>query len=150
MKLEVVQTTVEHLKELDADIRPKDRLEALRLGFEPITALIQCHKYAIVRKTILIDGEVAAVYGVTGNLFSNRNTLYLATSNAVNSIPHITFVRIYIAELEDLQKVFDKLDCFVDAQYHEAIKLIEFVGFKKEQTLELNGNQFYLYSLESS
>lgn len=149
MKLEIIQTTVEHLKSLDQNIRPKDRLEALRLGFEPIQALIQCHKYAIVRKTILIGGEVAAVYGVTGNLFSNRNTIYLATSNIVTQIPHITFVRIYIAELEELMKVFDRLDCFVDSQYSEAIKLIEFVGFKKEQTLELNGNEFYLYSLES-
>lgn len=149
MKLEIIQTTVEHLKSLDQNIRPKDKLEALRLGFEPIQALIQCHKYAIVRKTILIDRQVAAVYGVTGNLFSDRNTIYLATSNVVTKLPHISFVRIYIAELEELSKIFQKLDCFVDAQYSEAIKLIEFVGFKREQTLELNGNQFYLYSLES-
>ncbi len=148
--IDIVTTTIEHLKELDQNIREKDKQEALNLGVEPLKALIQCHKYAVLRNTILINGRVAAVFGVTGNLFSEEHTLYLITSEVVTEIPHITFVRTYIHELEKLLSIFDKLNCYVDAEYKEAIKLLEFVGFRKEQTLILNDHEFYYYKIDSN
>lgn len=145
--IEIVQSKPEHLIALSDNIRQKDRIESLRLGVEPLKALTQCFKYAIVRKTILIDGKVAAVFGVTGNLFANQNTLYLATSNTVKQVSSLTFVRTYIQELDKLKAAFEKLVCYVDAEYYEAIKLLELVGFEREQTLTLNDNEFYLYGL---
>lgn len=147
--VEVVQSTPEHLVELTKRIRHKDAQESLKLGFEPLVAITQCFKYAVLRKTVLINGEVAAVFGVTGSFFAEQNTLYLITSEVVNQVSPLTFVKIYLQELEKMISTFNKLVCYVDVDYKEAVRLLELVGFEREQTLNLNGHEFYLYSLES-
>lgn len=149
MLITIVPSEPSHLSLLSDNIREKDKKECIRLGCQPLHAITQCFKQAVLRSTVLVDGEVAAVFGITGSLFSSQNTLYLITSEVVKKISHITFVRICLQELEKFMMICEKLICYVDVEYKEAIKLLELVGFEREQTLTLNDNKFYLYGITS-
>ncbi len=87
------------------------------------------------------------MFGVTGSLFSEWNGIYFVTGTEVEKLPAVTFVRLYVQELEKLRSLFPRLICLVDSEYKEAMKLLELVGFKKMKEVLFKDKMSYLYEL---
>lgn len=132
MNITVRASRYSDIKDLCSDLRSKDRLESLKLGFEPDIALKYSYKNALWRKTGLINDKVAAMWGVVGSGLSDTGYPYLMTGILVEQIAPITFVKIYKQELSEMKQLFPILENYVDSSYTESVRLLKMTGFELE------------------
>lgn len=140
--IEIRDSRLSDVKELIKTLRLKDRLESERMGFAPEVSLKYSYKNAVYRKTALIDGQIAAMWGVVGTLTSNHGHPYLVTSVLVETIPSISFVRIYRHEVYHMNLLFKTLENYVDATYLESVRLLQLTGFTVHPANDLKFRKF--------
>lgn len=134
VKVEIVDSQFKHINELCSDLREKDRIEVEKFGFRPFVVLRHSFKNAVYKKTALIEGRVAAMWGVTGSVLSELGHPFLLTANSVGTIPAKTFVTIYLQELSNFLHIYPELENYVDETYSESVKLLRMTGFEFELT----------------
>lgn len=144
--IEVVPSTTDHVRELTDNMRQSDRDELIRLGLEPSDGLFFSYEFSVVRKTALIDGKVAAMWGVFGTPTGITGQPYLLTSPLVETISPFKFAKIYKNEVEQMKKLFPVLQNYVDASYTGAVRMLKIAGFILEEAT-LNDNAFYKFSM---
>lgn len=132
-EIKIVPTTSEHLRVLAETLRPEDRQEILAFGITPERALWRCYRSSLFSKTGLIDGEVAAIWGVNGAFLGDIGAPWLLTSPAVKKISPLKFCRIYQKEALYMLELFTELSSIVDANYSAAIRLLEVIGFNLKE-----------------
>ena len=147
--IEVVDTTIKHAKEISLNLREEDRQEAIALGQDPIKGVFYIYRSAQRKKTVLVDGQVAALAGVGGTILGNAQP-FLVTSTVVEKVSPFTFARVYKQELEDWKKYFPVLENYVDSRYKGAIRMLKIAGFKITGPFPMrpNGALFYKFRLE--
>ncbi len=128
-EVNIVSTNGSHIAVLKNNLRRQDADEILRFGVSIKHALWRSYRTSVVRKTALIDGVVAACWGVNGMLMGNIGQPWLMTTPEVKRISPLKFVRIYQEEVIQMLKMFPKLENFCDAEYDSAIRLLEIIGF---------------------
>lgn len=129
MKVEIVDTCARHVRELGVVLRAADRQEIEVYGFPTNKALWRSFKGSIMRRTALIDGDVAAIWGVGGAPLSETGQPFLMTSDAVEKVSPLRFVRIYQNEVLKMLQLFPHLVNYVDAAYTKAVRLLDIIGF---------------------
>lgn len=149
VKIEIVDSTPKHTRELGKTLREEDKKEAERLGLDPAKAVFYAYRQASYRKTALIDNKVAAVWGVAGTPLGFTGRPYLITGTEVDKISPIKFARIYLEEVKKMRKLFPILENYVDASYLGAVRMLRIAGFKFNRTLSLGENKFYIFTMES-
>ncbi len=113
---------------LARNLRDGDRLECASLGFDPVTGLRKSFKSALIRRTAEIDGEVAAMWGISGTAFGHTGYPWLMTAPAVERVP-VTFLRVARSELGRMRRMHRVLRGDVAADYRMACRLLEVLGF---------------------
>lgn len=136
----ILPTVPPHLRELAAVLRPEDEREILAFGITPEKALWRSYKASLWAKTVYIDGQIAAIYGIGGTLLGDPARPWLLTSEQVKKISPLKFARHYQAEVKEMLKIYSKLSSIVDADYSAAIRLLEIIGFEVSAP-EKMGNQ---------
>lgn len=125
----IVDAEREHVAALVQNMRAEDAAEAEALGLRPRAALWRSFRRSILRRTAFIDGEIAAMWGLCGNLLSDEAMPWLATTPAVERMP-VAFVkegRRAIAEMISIRPVLRNV---VPARYTKAVGLLYMLGFK--------------------
>lgn len=130
MKIQIVETTAEHIRELGRNLRPEDRKEVESYGFPTNKALWRSFKNSIMRRTALVDGEVAACWGVGGVPMGGEGAPWLITSAVVEKVSPLRFTRIYQNEVLKMLQVFPILVNYCDAGYAKAMRLLDIIGFR--------------------
>ncbi len=125
----IVPATPAHIRELRETIRDGDRREIEAFGFTCAKGLWQSYKNGLMNKTGLIDGKVAAVWGVGGVYMGEIGQPWLLTSREVYKISPLKFARIYQKEVIKMLELFPTLMNYVAADYPEAVRLLSIVGF---------------------
>ena len=125
----IVPTIASHISSIKTDLRPKDQAEILRFGISIQHALWRSYRQSVLRKTALIDGRVAAVWGVCGTFMGEVGIPWLMTTPAVKKVSPLKFARIYQSEVLDMLKIFPSLVNYVDSEYTSAIRLLDIIGF---------------------
>ena len=149
MKIEIVPSELRHVRELALSIREKDQDEARALGLAPHRGLHFAYTHATLRRTCLVDGSVAAMWGVCGTPLGIAGQPYLITGTVVNQISPVKFARIYIKEVESMRNLFPVLENYVHADYIGAVKMLQLAGFELSDKLIINGSDFYRFSMRS-
>lgn len=129
MRIEIVPSLSLHVPQLAKTLREKDRIEAEGLGLNPRKAVFKTYKGACYRRTCLIDDEVAAMWGLHGELLGNTGRPYLMTGTVCERVSPLTFARIYKQEVHVMKEFFPELVNIVDASYYEAIRILKLSGF---------------------
>lgn len=127
--IEILDSTAAHARELSQTMREQDRLEALRMGLDPRKAIFYVYRRAFFRKTVLVDGRVAAMYGIVGSPIQHVNYPYLMTSSEVQKVPPLVFTRVYLKAVKEMTTLASLLEGYVDFEYSEAIRLLRIAGF---------------------
>lgn len=148
MKVEVVDTTMSHIRELRKTLREADKKEAIAAGLDPMRACVYAFKQACWRRTGLIDDQPAAIWGVRGNLLGLVGQPYLITNTRVDLISPLKFAKIYIKEVQVMKKMFPVLENYVDASYTGACRMLSLAGFKLDP-ITINNHEFYRFSMAS-
>src|ERR1700734_3016539 len=129
MSIEIVPATEAHARELLTRLLAADRAEITAAGIRPGRAVLSSWRRAVVRKTALVDGDVAAVWGVTGVLLGSVGNPWLLTGAACERVSALRFARIYRDEAREMLSVFPRLENFVDATYVGAVRMLTLAGF---------------------
>lgn len=127
--VEIVDSLPSHVAQLKGNLRPEDIKEVLRLGVSVERALWRSYKESLIRKTALIDGRVAAMWGAKGGVMAKEGMVWLLTSPDVKKVSPLQFARIYQEQVYNMLKIFPILENYVDASYSSAIRLLEIIGF---------------------
>ena len=94
--LELRFSELKDVRELSKRMREQDKQEAIALGYQPHKALYYSFKHGLYRITALIDGEVAAMWGVGGSPMGLVGQPYLITSNLIYKLSSVReFINIY-------------------------------------------------------
>ena len=115
---------------LAATLRDGDRAEIQAMGRDPRRALRFAYRASLMPPRVAtVDGQVAAMWGLGGDLISDVGEPWLLTGHAADRVP-FAFVRIAKAELAAMLAVKPRLDNYVAADYAKAVRLLEGLGFR--------------------
>ena len=147
--IEIVPSIALHARELALTLREKDKAEATALGLDPVKGTFYAYRHACYRMTALIDDEVAAMWGLHGELLGSVGYPYLITGTKVEKISPLNFARVYIKEVQVMRNLFPVLENFVDASYEGAIKMLKLAGFTLTGPYQIKDNMFYKFRMET-
>lgn len=144
----IIPTTPHHIIELSETIREEDMAEIENYGIPCAEGLWHSYRYGLGNKTAIIDGEVAAVWGVGGNYLGSVGRPWLLTSNAVHKISPLKFARIYQKEVYAMLEMFDRLENMVDDKYEKSKRMLSIVGFTLGEPEKWGQGMFRKFSME--
>lgn len=128
-EITITNTCPFHLREM-AEAMSVDSAEiAYKLGFTPLKALWQSYRGSIICKTAHINGKIAAIWGLSGSVFSDTARPWLIMTPETKEHPMRVAFR-YRKELENMLKMFPILEDYVPADNEASIRLLEIMGFK--------------------
>lgn len=149
MLVEVVDATREHIAALAPNLRHQDKLEVQAAGLTPHKAIWRGYRGSAFCRTGLVNGEVAAMWGLYATPFAHVGHPWLLTAPACDRIP-LSYIRIGAQEVGFMLMLCPKLTGMVDATYHRAIRFLEQLGFKLSREFPYGPQSmpFRMYSLE--
>lgn len=135
----IVPTVPAHIAALKKNLRQEDADEILRFGLSVQHALWYSYRRSLIRKTALVDGVVAAAWGVHGVFMGQKGQPWLLTSPEIKRVSALRVAREYQKEVLEMLNIFPVLENYVDSAYPAAIRLLEIVGFMVGEPEILHG-----------
>lgn len=126
---EIVIATSDHVRAIAGRLRPGDAAEVEAAAWSQQRALWQSKRSATIAKTMLVGNGVAAIWGMHGSPLIGVGRPWLLTSPLVERVK-IGFVREVKAEMRSFLSICPELHGMVDARYHQAVRLLEHLGFE--------------------
>ena len=111
-----------------ANMRKKDIEECKAYGMSPGRALNIAIRDSLYAKSVWLDGKIIAMIGLSGPIISDTGCPWMLTGNGIEKVP-VTFVKVAIKELDEMNRHKPILSNYVLADYHEAVKFLSVVGF---------------------
>jgi hypothetical protein len=124
-----------------------DICEILSEGITPAQALERSYRTSVWSRTLLIDGEIAAVGGCAGTLLSGIGHPWLLTTAAVERIP-VGFVREGQRQIAEMLTMFPVLENCVDAKYAQACRFLGVLGFSLGEPFRAAQGVFRRFRME--
>jgi hypothetical protein len=125
----IESATSEHATELARCLRADDVLELLAAGTTPLKGLMHAYRSSVVAKTAFVDGDIAAMWGISGSPLQRIGRPWLLTALPVERVK-VSFLRIARAEVATMLAFCPELRGYVDARYSRALRLLSVVGFE--------------------
>jgi hypothetical protein len=114
---------------LAKNLRDGDRLEVASLGLTPRIGIRKSFSNALYRKTALIGGEIAAMWGLGGTAFGHTGHPWLMTAPIIETLP-VSFLREARWELGRMLATHRCLTGWVAADYTMACRFLYVLGFE--------------------
>ena len=135
--VETRRATIADVYALALNLRAGDRAEIAAMGRDPRRALRFAYRISLVPPRVAtVDGEVAAMWGLGGDILSDVGEPWLLTGHAADRVP-FAFVRIAKAELAAMLAVKRRLENYVAADYPKAVRLLDELGFKLDEAVHV-------------
>jgi hypothetical protein len=128
----IIPTTVEHIRQLIADLRDDDRREIEKWDVSPFKGIWRNYKGSKDCRSLFIGDRIMAIGGINGSVLGFVGKPWLMTSNAVNNYP-LVFAVIYRREVHKWLKSYRFLETFVDSCYAKSIQMMRIIGFKERE-----------------
>jgi hypothetical protein len=146
---EILPASIEHLRELAANLRKDDADELVATGVTVRKALWRGYRRSLWCQTALIDGQVAAVWGLNASPLGRHGVPWLLTSPAIELMP-VAFLREAKKEVARMLRFSSCLENRVLATYGGAVRLLECLGFTIDpaEPSGRNGEMLALFRLE--
>lgn len=151
----VVSTEFDHLREINGTMREADRREIEGLGVTVRQALWRAWRSSVMCRTGLVDGRVAAVWGLCVaqrpgvSLLSRTGVPWLHTTAAVERVP-VGMVREARANVAAMLALYPRLENYVAADYAQAVRLLRLLGFTIDapQPVGRDGAPYCLFHMD--
>lgn len=129
--VDIVVATEAHAVALGVDMRSADVAEVWASGrLLPIEAVKKSMAVSVDSWTLLIDGQVAAVFGVAeGSLLSGLAHPWALTSDLIAKHPRVAY-QVSLVVLDYLREKYPFLVNAIDARNTKALAWARKVGFK--------------------
>ena len=147
MTHQILPATERHAEYLRDHLRMGDLLEVTCLGVTPAEALRASLAGSIYARTGMVDGRVAAMWGVGGSPLGGIGEPWLLTTPAVEAIP-VRFVRTARDEVGEMLRLFPVLSNYVSVQYRQACKMLEVIGFRLGDPVRIGAGLWHEFRME--
>lgn len=137
--IEIFPTTPQHMLELRTTLREEDASEICKFGLPIRRALYRSFRNSIFTRTALVDGKVAASWGLCGVLLGESGHPWLLTGTECDKVSPLTFARIYKREVQEMLTHFPVLENWVDNGYYKSIRLLSLIGFTLDDPMPIKG-----------
>lgn len=127
-RLQIIPAEISHVYALAATLRREDASEIDATGFGCRDGLRAIYRGALLRRTAMVDGEVAAMFGLTGDALSDSGEPWLLTSAAIERVP-CAFLREARREVASMLRIKPVLHNYVMASYTRACRFVLLLGF---------------------
>lgn len=124
----IVPSVIADVYRLAASLRPDDAAEITCFGLNPRKALRLNYRDAIFRRTAFIDGEIAAMWGLCGEMLADTGYPYLLTAAPVEKVP-LSMVKTARREIAAMLAIRACLEGHVAASYERACRFLVLLGF---------------------
>lgn len=150
MEVRIVAAEEEHVRELGKCLRADDAAEITCFDKQPHKMLWRGYRNSLMTKAAIVEGAVAAMWGIGGTPLGSIGNPWLMTSHACELVSPLRFVRIYQSEVHKMLSIFPVLVNFVAANYTKSIRVLENVGFivDKPQQLGPHNVMFRKFTME--
>ncbi len=126
--IRIENTTTTHLR-LMAEVMKEDNAKtAIKLGISPRRALWKSWRNSVISKTVFINNEIAAIWGLAGSPFADVGFPWLVAAPCVDEYPMRTAFA-YRRALNEMQEIFPELEDYVDSTDEKAIRMLTLMGF---------------------
>lgn len=138
----IVDTCPYHLREMATAMQSDSADTAYKMGLTPLKALWCSYRQSIICKSALIDGKLAAIWGVSGNMFSEIGKPWLVLTPETQEYPMRVWFR-YRKEISKMLEMFPILEEFVPESNEKSIRMLEIMGFKiSKNTIKVGDEVF--------
>lgn len=117
-----------HIEALATRLRDGDAAELQCAGLLPTRALWRSWRGSLISRVALVDGEIAAAWGMGGSPFGRIGRPWLLTAPPVERAK-IAFLRESRHEVALMLAVCPELRGVVDAAYGRAVRFLGALGF---------------------
>ena len=135
--------------QLAATMRLEDIAEVAGYGKTPLTAAVESYRDSLMRRTYFVDGELAAMAGLSGPFLADEGWPYLLTAYPIERAPFAVAreARKHVAEMLTIRS---RLTGNVLSSYTKAVRLLELIGFTigSPRAFGVNGELFSTFTLE--
>lgn len=148
-RAEIVAADISHVYSLARTLRAKDRMEVLALCSNVRRAMRGVFRSSFYRRTALVDGDVAAMWGMGCPLLSDTAQVWMLTAPPVERVP-VSYARLARQGVLDMLAVRRCLRGLVAADYPEAVGFLQLIGFTihAPEPHGLRGELFHPITLE--
>lgn len=146
--IQLVDATPDLIIKLKDNLREADRREITNFGVSPAKGVWRSFKGGLMNTIALVDGEVAAGWGVSGVLLSGTAAPWLLTTPVCLKVSPLTFARIYKDQVQRFHEVFHRLENYVDSSYTQAIKMLRIAGFEVDPPEQIGKGVFCRFHKE--
>lgn len=145
----VVPSKIKDVYRLCANMRDRDRDEAIAAGADPKKSMRAQFKSGILRQTYFVDGELVAMSGLCGTLLADTGFPYLVTARGIERVP-VAFVKHAARAVDHMLMLRPRLEGYVLADYTGAVRLLEILGFQlgEPEPVKPSGALFRKFSKE--
>lgn len=135
--MDIIEATLNHVQILGSTMNKEDREEIEALGLKAYRSLWRSWKNSIVRKTLIVDGEIGAIWGCSGSIMGMVGQPWLVTAPIIKDMnPHL-FARMYRQEARELLQIWPVLQNYVDNSYRGAVKMLRLSGFSFDEPIQI-------------
>lgn len=154
MKIEIVEATVEHARDLAPRLRDQDKAEVFASGgYSPEHALVASVNSSTVAWTALLDGVPHIMWGAASFDYDTTDEhltgiVWLLSSDVMYQIPE-RFIQESVNYVSKMFETFDTLFNYVHAANIKSQQWLQMLGFKSygnEENYNGRGETFILYA----
>lgn len=127
--VEIVPAQFCHTHDMAARLLPEDEAEMAAVGMSGRRALYRSWRGSLWARTALVDGEPAAMWGVSGAPLGDVGIPWLLMAEPSRKVTPLCIARIYRHEVERMTRTFPILRQHVDVRHAKAIAMMRFAGF---------------------
>lgn len=146
--IEIVPAMPEHIRELMDTMRTDDRMEIESFGLSVNKGLWLSYRRGLINTCALVDGRVAAMWGICGTHLGHTGQPWLLTSDEVYKVSPLKFARIYQKEVIKMLELFPLLENYVAVEYEKAIRMLSIVGFDIGEPEKWGNGMFLRFKME--
>jgi hypothetical protein len=127
-RFEIIPAKRYHCGQISRRLRPQQREALERTGASMHHRLIHLFNLSEFKRTWMIDGEIGALFGVTGGWLEPCGYVWLVISNKGAEYP-VAFLRETRRQLDAMMASKRVLETTVIDGHDEALRLAAFLGF---------------------
>ncbi len=127
---EIVPASPRHIRPLAKRLRAGACVALMDRGFDPRRALHDAFMGSHYCRAALVDGRVAAMWGLEGPLLGGAAKIWLALSEEVGHLP-VMIVREARRELAEIAAVYGGIEAAVLPEDQAAVRFASFLGFRE-------------------
>lgn len=128
MRYRIEPATIAHVRLMATVMREQDRAEITNMGLGVRETLLRLYRTSAVARAATVDGDLAAIWGLQGELLSDTGSPWLFTAPPIERA-RFAFAKETRREIAEMLQTRRRLTTGVLASYTQSTRFFEMLGF---------------------